>query len=77
MLGKRLLLVLLFLAVTAAPALGASKDVIYASESPPKSLDPHDTTDTYSGAIEKAMLQGLMGFDKDLKVNSVAALLKV
>ncbi len=65
---KRWFLVLLCLTVMAAPAFGASKDVIYASESTPKSLDPHDTTDTYSGAIEKAILQGLMGFDKDLKV---------
>ena len=68
MVAKRLFLVLLCLAVLAAPAFGASKDIIYASESTPKSLDPHDTTDTYSGAIEKAMLEGLMGFDKDLKV---------
>ena len=50
----------------AVPAFGASKDVIYASEFMPKSLDPHDTTDTYSGAIEKAMIEGLMGLDKDL-----------
>jgi len=68
MFAKRLFLVLLCLATAAAPAFGAAKDVIYASESTPKSLDPHDTTDTYSGAIEKAMLEGLMGFDKDLKV---------
>ena len=68
MVAKRAFLVLLCLAVVAAPAFGASKDIIYASESTPKSLDPHDTTDTYSGAIEKAMLEGLMGFDKDLKV---------
>ena len=68
MVAKRLFLVLLCLTVMAAPAFGAAKDVIYASESTPKSLDPHDTTDTYSGAIEKAMLEGLMGFDKDLKV---------
>lgn len=68
MIAKRLVLVLLCLAFAAAPSFGAPKDVIYGSESTPKSLDPHDTTDTYSGAIEKAMLEGLMGFDKDLKV---------
>ena len=48
MVAKRAFLILLCLAVLAAPAFGASKDVIYASESTPKSLDPHDTTDTYS-----------------------------
>jgi glutathione transport system substrate-binding protein len=68
MVAKKMLMVLLCLAVMAAPAFGAAKEIIYASESTPKSLDPHDTTDTYSGAIEKAMLEGLMGFDKDLKV---------
>ena len=46
MVAKRLLMVLLCLAVLAAPAFGASKDIIYASESTPKYLDPHDTTDT-------------------------------
>lgn len=68
MLAKRLALALLCFAFLAGPAAAASKDVIYASETPAKSLDPHDTTDTYSGAIEKAICQGLMGFDKDLNV---------
>jgi len=66
--AKRLALILLCLAFLTGPACAASKDVIYASETPAKSLDPHDTTDTYSGAIEKAICQGLMGFDKDLNV---------
>jgi len=40
MVAKRLIMVLLCLGVMAAPAFGAAKDVIYASESTPKSLDP-------------------------------------
>ena len=68
MLTRRLTLALLCFVFLVSPAWSASKDVIYASESPAKSLDPHDTTDTYSGAIEKAICQGLMGFDKDLNV---------
>ena len=65
---KKLTLVLLSFLLLSSPAIAASKDIIYASESTAKSLDPHDTSDTYSGAIEKAMMEGLMGFDKDLKV---------
>lgn len=58
-----------------APAVQAAgtKDVIYAAESTVKSLDPHDTSDTYSGAIERAVCQGLMGFDKDMKIVPVLA----
>ena len=65
---KKLTLVLLSFLLLSSPAFAATKDIIYASESTAKSLDPHDTSDTYSGAIEKAMMEGLMGFDKDLKV---------
>ena len=65
---KKLTLILLSFLLLSSPAFAASKDIIYGSESTAKSLDPHDTSDTYSGAIEKTMLQGLMGFDKDLKV---------
>ncbi len=73
MLIKRLgltLMALSMLALTlpASPAYAGSKDVIYASESTAKSLDPHDTSDTYSGAIERAICQGLMGFDKKLNI---------
>jgi glutathione transport system substrate-binding protein len=65
---KKLALILLSFLLLSTPALAVSKDIIYASESTAKSLDPHDTSDTYSGAIEKSMMEGLMGFDKDLKV---------
>lgn len=65
---KRLLLTLLALMLLAAPGYAGTKDVIYASNSTAKSLDPHDTSDTYSGAIERAICQGLMGFDKDLNI---------
>lgn len=54
--------------VLANPVFAGPKDIIYASESTAKSLDPHDTSDTYSGAIERAIFQGLMGFDKDLNI---------
>ncbi len=69
----RLLLLLVTALMISSPAFAAGKDIIYASESTAKSLDPHDTSDTYSGAIERTMLQGLMGFDKDLKVVPVLA----
>lgn len=65
---KKMTLILMSVLLLSTPAFAASKDIIYGSESTVKSLDPHDTSDTYSGAIEKTMLQGLMGFDKDLKV---------
>jgi glutathione transport system substrate-binding protein len=65
---KKMTLILLSFLLLSGPAFAASKDIIYGSESTVKSLDPHDTSDTYSGAIEKTMLQGLMGFDRDLKV---------
>ena len=65
---KKLTLILLSFLLLSSPAFAGTKDIIYGSDSTAKSLDPHDTTDTYSGAIEKTMLQGLMGFDKNLKV---------
>ncbi|PID44363.1 MAG: glutathione ABC transporter substrate-binding protein GsiB [Proteobacteria bacterium] len=67
---KKLTLALLCLVLLAVPASvsAAGKDIVYASESTAKSLDPHDTSDTYSAAIERAVCQGLMGFDKNLKV---------
>ncbi len=64
---KRLALVLM-ISLACAPLFAQSKDIIYASDSTTKSLDPHNTSDTYSGAIERAICQGLVGFDKDLKV---------
>ncbi|GBF10061.1 MAG: glutathione ABC transporter substrate-binding protein [Tepidibacillus sp.] len=37
------------------------------------SLDPHDTNDTLSFSAEKTMLEGLIGFDKDMKMVPVLA----
>ena len=65
---KKLILVVLALMLIASPAAAGTKDITYACESTVKSLDPHDTSDTYSGAIERAICQGLMGFDKDLNI---------
>ena len=65
---KKLVLTLLASLLLAAPTYAGTKDIIYASESTTKSLDPHDTSDTYSGSIERAIMQGLMGFDKDLHI---------
>lgn len=57
----------------ASPSYAATKDIVYASESTAKSMDPHDTSDTYSGAIQRAMFQGLLGFDENLNVIPVLA----
>jgi glutathione transport system substrate-binding protein len=65
---KSVLLTLLAVFMLSAPGFAESKDVIYASESTLKSLDPHDTSANYSGAIERAICQGLMGFDKNLNI---------
>ncbi|WP_207707305.1 glutathione ABC transporter substrate-binding protein [Crassaminicella thermophila] len=37
------------------------------------SMDPHDTNDTLSYSVQKTMMQGLVGFDKDMKVIPVLA----
>jgi glutathione transport system substrate-binding protein len=65
---KKVLLILIALLLAAAPSYAGTKDIVYGAESTVKSLDPHDTSDTYSGAIERAICQGLMGFDKDMKI---------
>ena len=65
---KTMILTLLAVLLLAAPSHAGTKDIVYASESTVKSLDPHDTSDTYSGAIERAICQGLLGFDKDLHI---------
>ncbi len=73
MLFKRLLPLLLLALLVSSPAYAAGKDIIYASDSTAKSLDPHNTSDTYSGSIERTMLQGLMGFDTNLNIVPVLA----
>ncbi|WP_340084537.1 glutathione ABC transporter substrate-binding protein [Siminovitchia sp. FSL H7-0308] len=37
------------------------------------SMDPHDTNDTLSGSIQSTMLEGLVGFDKDMNMIPVLA----
>lgn len=68
MLFKKVSLLLAAGLMLASPAYAGTKDIVYASESTTKSLDPHDTSDTYSGAIERAIFQGLMGFDEKLSI---------
>ncbi len=65
---KNAFLTLLGLVLLASPSFAETRDIVYASESTVKSLDPHDTSDTYSGAIERAICQGLMGFDENLNI---------
>ncbi len=65
---KNAFLTLLALVLLASPSFAETRDIVYASESTVKSLDPHDTSDTYSGAIERAICQGLMGFDENLNI---------
>ncbi len=38
------------------------------------SMDPHDTNDTLSYSAQKSMMEGLVGFDKDMNVIPVLAL---
>lgn len=73
MIFRKVALLMLASLVLANPVYAGAKDIIYASESTAKSLDPHDTSDTYSGAIERAIFQGLMGFDKNLNIVPVLA----
>lgn len=67
------LITVVFFSCTPQEEKTTTKDILYASASTAKSLDPHDTSDTYSGAIERAVYQGLLGFDKDLNVVPVLA----
>jgi glutathione transport system substrate-binding protein len=66
--AKHFVLVVLMILSIATPIFAAGKDIIYASDSTTKTLDPHNTSDTYSGAIERAICQGLLGFDKDMNI---------
>ncbi|MEC2159671.1 glutathione ABC transporter substrate-binding protein [Virgibacillus halodenitrificans] len=49
------------------------KDITIAVAANFVSLDPHDTNDTLSGSAEKTMMEGLVGFDKDMNVVPVLA----
>lgn len=51
----------------------AKKDIVLAGSSEPTTMDPHDTNDTIAYSVQKMMLEGLFGFDKDMKVVPVLA----
>lgn len=49
------------------------KDIVIAVADNFTTMDPHDTNDTLSGSAQKTMLEGLVGFDKDMNVIPVLA----
>jgi glutathione transport system substrate-binding protein len=49
------------------------KDITIAVANTFVSMDPHDTNDTLSYSAQKTMLEGLLGFDKNMKVVPVLA----
>nr|WP_283949512.1 glutathione ABC transporter substrate-binding protein [Limobrevibacterium gyesilva] len=63
----RLVLSAALAAASAAPAL-AAKDLVIGVEANMPHLDPANTNDTLSQTAERLMYQGLMGFDKDMKL---------
>lgn len=50
-----------------------SKELVVAQAANPTTLDPQDTQDTLAYGIQKTMYEGLLGFDKDMKVIPVLA----
>lgn len=44
------------------------KDITIAVAANLISMDPHDTNDTLSGSVQRTMMEGLVGFDKDMNV---------
>lgn len=54
-------------------AVKEGKDLVIAVADNFTSMDPHDTNDTLSYSAQKTMLEGLVGFDKDMKVIPVLA----
>jgi glutathione transport system substrate-binding protein len=64
---RRLALSAVLAASTALPAL-AAKDLVIGVEANMPHLDPANTNDTLSQSAERLMYQGLMGFDKDMKL---------
>lgn len=49
------------------------KDITIAVADNFVSMDPHDTNDTLSYSAQKTMMEGLVGFDKDMKVVPILA----
>lgn len=56
------------LAAIAAAAPVAARELTIAIPDNLTTLDPHDTNDTLSMSVERSMLQGLFGFDKDMRI---------
>jgi glutathione transport system substrate-binding protein len=54
-------------ALAASPAL-AAKDLVIGMEANSPHLDPSNTNDTLSQSIERMFYQGLIGFDKEMKL---------
>lgn len=50
-----------------------NKDIVVAVADTFISMDPHDTNDTLSYSAQKTMMQGLVGFDKEMNVVPVLA----
>ncbi|WP_201318129.1 glutathione ABC transporter substrate-binding protein [Paenibacillus sp. EPM92] len=48
-------------------------ELVVAQAANPTTMDPHDAQDTLSHSIMKSMYEGLLGFDKDMKVVPVLA----
>jgi glutathione transport system substrate-binding protein len=48
-------------------------ELIVAQATNPTTMDPHDTQDTLAYGIQETMYEGLLGFDKDMKVIPVLA----
>lgn len=51
----------------------AAKDAVIAVASNFTTLDPYDANDTLSQTVAKSFYQGLLGFDKDMKLTNVLA----
>lgn len=51
----------------------SGKDIVIAVADNFTTMDPHDTNDTLSNSAQKTMLEGLVGFDKDMNVIPVLA----
>ncbi|MFE6166918.1 glutathione ABC transporter substrate-binding protein [Viridibacillus arvi] len=47
---------------------GAKKDLVVAVSANFVTLDPHDSNNTLDNSVQKTMMEGLLGFDKDMKV---------
>lgn len=50
-----------------------ANELVVAQAANPTTMDPHDTQDTLAYGIQETMYEGLLGFDKDMKVVPVLA----